>query len=78
MKTYRYKVDKEKRIYYKIGSRWVSDEVINGLNELDGILRLDQHYNWLISEGEETKKSIGEIEQFRMLYNQNEIQYEKD
>lgn len=77
MKTYKYKVDKNKQISYKVGDGWISEAVITGLNELDGNLLLDQHYNFLISEGEETRKSIGEIEQFRMLYNQNEIKYER-
>jgi hypothetical protein len=76
-KIYNYRITKEKKIEYKIEENWVDSHIIDGLNELASIDSLDSYYKEKIKEEPSLKKTFSQIERFRNLLNQNEVELKK-
>lgn len=64
-----------KTLEYKVGDRWVNEQVIIAFNELDGVDLLDNEFKKLIESGEETRKSLSQIEELRYYFNNNAIKF---
>lgn len=81
MKEYKFRIDKfennKSTVVYLIGKSEITHDLIEMLNEADGVMLLDECYHKLIGMGKETRESIGEIEQFRMLFNAGEVKLTK-
>jgi len=81
MKEYKFRIEKQDNnkatVVYLIGKNEVTHDFIEMLNEADGVMLLDECYNKLVGMGKETRESIGEIEQFRTLFNAGEVKLTK-
>lgn len=71
-----YSVKKVGTVYHiKINEQWFPEETFDLLDELEGIMRLDEHYSQLIENGDVTRETLSQIEKFRHKRIEGNVRY---